>query len=290
MPDVTPEVRRLLLRAQRNEITAHHAYRRLAAMARTERNREVLQRIADDELRHYDMWRGRSGLDVRPDWVMVWAFVIAVRTLGVTFGVKMLERGEARAQVDYEALAEHVPEAREVLAEEADHEKVLFDMLDDAVLANVGSIVLGLNDALVELTGALAGLSFAFQDARLVALSGLITGIAASFSMAASEFLSQRAEGAEGAGKSALYTGLAYIVTVALLVGPFLVLADYRVCLAVSLVLAVLVILVFTFYLSVARGFDFRRRFLEMAGISLGVAAISFGIGVVVKSVLGVEI
>ncbi|MBD3220251.1 rubrerythrin family protein [bacterium] len=290
MTDVSPRTRRMLLRAQRNEINAHHVYRRLARMARSATNREVLERIAADELRHARMWRDRSGLEVKPDWLLVYGFAALVRVLGITFGIKLLEIAEARAQIDYDALVAAVPEAREVLTEEADHEKVLFEMLDDSVLANVGSIVLGLNDALVELTGALAGLSFAFQNTQLVALSGLVTGIAASFSMAASEYLSRRAEDAAGAGKSALFTGVAYIVTVAVLVAPFLIVDDHRVALAATLTVAVLIVAVFTFYLSVARGLPFRRRFLEMAGISLGVAAVSFGIGIGIKHLLGVEI
>ena len=90
----------------------------------------------------------------------------------------------------------------------------LLSMLDEEALKYMGSVVLGLNDALVELTGALAGLTFAFQNTKLIALTGLITGISASLSMAASEYLSSRADGEENAGRSALYTGIAYIITV----------------------------------------------------------------------------
>ena len=91
--------------------------------------------------------------------------------------------------------------------------------INEERLNYTGSIVLGLNDALVELTGTLAGLTFALQNTKLTALAGLITGIAASFSMAASEYLSQRSEGeSERASTSALYTGVAYICTVALLI------------------------------------------------------------------------
>jgi VIT1/CCC1 family predicted Fe2+/Mn2+ transporter len=155
----------------------------------------------------------------------------------------------------------------------------------------VGSIVLGLNDALVELTGALAGLTFALQNASLIALAGLITGIAASFSMAASEYLSMKSEGeTQRALKAALYTGAAYIVTVILLVIPYLVLANYFISLGVTLSVAVLIILFFNYYVSVAKDLDFRRRFLEMAGVSLGVAAFSFGVGYLIRIVLGVEV
>jgi len=73
-------------------------------------------------------------------------------------------------------------------------------------------MVLGLNDALVELTGTLAGLTFALKNTRLIALSGLITGIAATLSMAASEYLSARTEQESSrALKSSLYTGGAYV-------------------------------------------------------------------------------
>jgi VIT1/CCC1 family predicted Fe2+/Mn2+ transporter len=82
---------------------------------------------------------------------------------------------------------------------------------------------LGLNDALVELTGALAGLPLAFGDVKIIALSGLITGIAASLSITASEFIFTSAEDTEKKlGRAALYTGIAYVLTVTLLILPYL--------------------------------------------------------------------
>jgi VIT1/CCC1 family predicted Fe2+/Mn2+ transporter len=164
-------------------------------------------------------------------------------------------------------------------------------MLDEEGLRYAGSVVLGLNDALVELTGALAGLTFAFQNTRLIALAGLITGISASFSMAASEYLSTKSEeGEKKPLRSAIYTGIAYIVTVALLVMPYLVLENYLASLLWTILNAVLVIAVFNYYISVARGYNFRKRFVEMASISLGVALFSFILGNFIRIWLGVEI
>ena len=164
-------------------------------------------------------------------------------------------------------------------------------MIEEERLNYVGSIVLGLNDALVELTGALAGLTFALQNGVLIATSGLITGIAASLSMAASEYLSKRAENDERALKSALYTGITYIITVALLILPYLLMPNkYFISLIITLIIAVLIILIFNFYISVAKGLPFKSRFLEMAGISLGVAGLTFFIGFLVRITLGVSI
>jgi VIT1/CCC1 family predicted Fe2+/Mn2+ transporter len=53
---------------------------------------------------------------------------------------------------------------------------------------------------------------------------------------------------------------------------------------------AILVIAVFNYYLSVAKNLSFRRRFLEMAAISLGVALLSFVIGDVIRRVMGISI
>jgi VIT1/CCC1 family predicted Fe2+/Mn2+ transporter len=186
-----------------------------------------------------------------------------------------------------------VPEAREIIANEEAHEKELIGLLDEERLRYTGSVVLGLNDALVEFTGSLAGFTFALQDARIIAMVGLIMGIAASLSMAASEYLSQRSDGGDGKTdpkKASLYTGLAYIVTVILLVLPFLLLDNPYTALMSTLAMAVLVILFFTFYISVAKDLPFRQRFMEMALISLGIAGFSFAIGIVIRLALGVNV
>ena len=157
-------------------------------------------------------------------------------------------------------------------------------MIDEERLKYVGSVVLGLNDALVELTGALAGLTFALQNPRLVATAGFITGIAASLSMAASEYLSTKSEG-EGKDpvKSCIYTGIAYVLTVLVLILPFLLLNNLYLSLSITLSSAILIIFIFTFYISVAKGLPFKKRFFEMALISIGVASLSFIIGLFVR-------
>lgn len=290
-PPLDPEVRRLLLRAQKNEITEHEIYTRLATMVRGARNREVIERIAAEELAHYRAWKHYTGEEVAPDRLKILFFCAVCRLFGYTFGIKLMEKGEDRARANYARIAGAIPEAESILEDEERHEQELIALLDEERLRYVGSVVLGLNDALVELTGTLAGLSFALMNTRLIAVVGLITGIAASLSMGASEYLSQKTDG-DGIDplKAAIYTGSAYVVTVVCLIAPYLVFDHYLVALAFTLVAALLVILIFTFYIAVAKDLDFRRRFLEMAGISLGVAGISFAIGVLVRLAFGVEV
>ena len=276
-----------LLSAQRNEITEHLIYRRLSQWVKDPRNRSILQQISQDELRHYNFWRRYTRRDVPPDRVKVWMYLLISRIFGITFGIKLLERGEKLAQLAYEELSSLIPEAQSVVDDEDEHERQLINLIDEERLRYVGSMVLGLNDALVELTGALAGFTFALQNTQLIAATGVITGIAASLSMAASEYLSVKSEGgALNPSKAAVYTGATYVITVLFLILPYLILKNLYLCLGVTIFNATLLIFLFTFYISVARDMPFRRRFFEMALISLGIAALTFTIGFLVRGLL----
>jgi VIT1/CCC1 family predicted Fe2+/Mn2+ transporter len=277
--------------AQKNEITEYHIYSNIAELVKDKKNKKVLLDIANEELRHAKFWQTITKKDIKPNRWKIFKFTLIARFLGYTFAIKLMEKGEEQAQVNYTEIAEYIPEAEQIAEDEEKHENELIDLLDEEKLNYIGSIVLGLNDALVELTGCLAGLSFALQKTRLIGAVGIITGIAASLSMGASEYLSTKAEGnIETALKSSLYTGAAYIVTVLLLVLPYFIFKNYLLCLMITLSVGVLIIFFFNYYVSIAKDFPFRKRFLEMTFLSLGVAALSFGIGVIIRITLGVDI
>jgi VIT1/CCC1 family predicted Fe2+/Mn2+ transporter len=288
---ISDEIREKILTFQRNEITEYHIYRKLAQAIKSPENRQVLERIADDELRHYGQWKQYTGEDVKPKRLVIWVYYLISRVFGFTFGVKLMEAGEEGAQESYEQISSVIPEAATIQHEENEHEMALLGLLDEERLRYTGSMVLGLNDALVELTGALAGLTLALQDTNLIALTGSITGIAAALSMGASEYLATKAEDtSKNPLRASLYTGAAYIVTVLILILPYLIFENYYVCLACTLFGAILVIAVFNYYISVAKDEPFRPRFLEMAGLSLGVAAFSFLIGLVLRTFFNIDV
>lgn len=289
---LSEDIRKKVILFQQTEITEYHIYKRLAKRIKSGDNAKILDQIAEDELRHYKGWMEYTKEEVQPRWFFVWFYYMVSLVFGFTFGVKLMEMGEEKAQVNYEAVSQVIPEAKQYHEEEDKHEHQLLDMLDEERLQYAGSVVLGLNDALVELTGALAGLTLALQNGKLIALSGLITGIAASLSMAASEYLSTRSEETnKHPVRAAVYTGIAYIITVASLVMPYLLMPEnFYADLAIALGTAVLIIAIFNYYISVAKGESFRARFLEMAGLSLSVAAFSFIIGYFIRTWLGIEV
>jgi VIT1/CCC1 family predicted Fe2+/Mn2+ transporter len=291
-PEITdPVLLAAIMDSQQEEITEHAIYTGLARITAEPRNRQVLEQTAAVEYQHYEYWKRLTGKEIAPDHLRVTLFLLLCRILGITFGIKLMERGERRAQQVYRDLSAKIPDLERMLQDEKEHEQQLIGLIDEERLRYTGSVVLGLNDALVELTGALAGFTFALPNPRIIAVAGLITGIAASFSMAAAEYLSTKSQ-TDGRDpfRAAMYTGVVYLITVLALIAPFLVLANLYLSLAVTIITALLVMLFFSYYISVARDLPFRKRFLEMAGISLGVAALSFLMGILVRTYLGVSI
>lgn len=288
---LSPETRRQLIIAQRNEITEHYIYMRLAKIDKNAENSAVLAKIAADELNHYQIWKSYTGRDVSPNQWHIRKFYWISRILGLTFGVKLMEKGEENAQVNYSEIAAEIPEANEIGREEGEHENQLIGLLKEEKLEYIGSIVLGLNDALVEILGTLAGLTFALQNTKLVALAGIIAGIAGALSMSSSEYLSVKSEGKhDGALKSAIFTGIAYLFAVIFLVAPYLIFTSPFIALIVSVADSILIVLVYSYYISVANDQPFKRRFFEMVILSTVVGLISFGLGYLVRVLFGIEV
>lgn len=290
--EMPKNVQKKILSFQKDEVTSTLVYRKMAALLSDSGNAKIILDIADDEERHAQRWEGLTGKKIKADKWKVFSFSFISRVLGLTFAVKQLEKAESEAQGGYSEIEQWVPGVKEMIEDEHRHEKHMISLIDEERLRYAGSVVLGLNDALVELTGALAGFTFAFQNTRLIAMTGLITGISAAFSMASSEYLSQRSEGdgSVSPAKSAMYTGIAYIITVVLLVLPFFLTANFILALGLTLAIVVLIILSFNYYLCTAKDLPFRRHFLEMLSMSLGVTVLSFGVGIAVKHFLGIEI
>jgi VIT1/CCC1 family predicted Fe2+/Mn2+ transporter len=288
---LTNEINKKLLSSQRGEITEHTIYKKLAQSTKDAHNRKLLLHISDDELSHYNFWKQLTGKEVKPDWVKVWFYYLVSRIFGLTFGIKLLENGEKKAQINYRDIAKSIPEVFEIAEEEDSHERELIKIIEEERLHYIGAMILGLNDALVELSGSLAGFTLALQDSRLVAMVGLITGIAAALSMGSTSYLASKSEDlGRSPLKSGLYTGVAYIITVALMILPYLLISNVFIAMAVMICSVLIIILIFNFYISVAEDLPFMKRFSEMAAISMGIAAISFGMGYLMRYFFGIDI
>lgn len=164
--------------------------------------------------------------------------------------------------------------------------------MQDQIKKYTSSIVLGLNDALVEITGALAGLTLALRDTKIIGVVGLITGLAAAMSMAGSEYLSTEEEDSKKQASTAgIITGLAYLGGVVLLILPYFLLTTPLTALAGTVIMSIIIILGFSYYSSqIKEENKFLAKLKEMIVISLGVATINFFIGRLIRAYFDISI
>jgi len=290
MANFTEKQKKMMRNMQREEMTLYLIYKKMSKRMNEPRNKRVMNTIAQQEKKHAENWQAHTGEAPKPRRYKAFFFLVMSIVLGYTFVLRLMEKKETKEKAFYASLSETIPQIGEMVREEETHAQEIIDTIDEERLRYIRSIVLGLNDALVELTGALAGLTLAIVSTEIISLSGLITGIAASLSMAASEYLSTHATGRKDALKSSIYTGSAYIIVVMMLIMPYLLMDNRFTALATTLAISLTIIFVFNYYLSVTLKLSFKKRFTQMAVISLSIAAFSFLLGLVLGQLFGVDI
>ena len=289
---ISNELIRLVKKAQIDEEQGAILYEFMAKKEKNEENKKILMQMAKDEKKHAEVWKSITKIDLKPSKLSILKFKILAIVMGITFVIKTMQKKENLAQHEYEKMMEELPEAAKILEDERRHEKELYNMIDEERLNYIGAMVLGLNDALVELTGAIAGVTFALANTKLVALTGIVTGISATFSMTASNYLAERAEGNPNALKASIYTGLTYLLTVIFLVFPYLIMPTdmYLPALLCMIATVVFLVFIFNYYIAVVKSEPFWSKFMEMTAISLSVALIAFLLGLGAKMLFGIEI
>ncbi|MEO0295050.1 MAG: VIT1/CCC1 family protein [candidate division WOR-3 bacterium] len=284
---ISPQVLNLLLEAQRKEITEYYVYLYLAEKIKGEES-EKIRAIGEDEFKHYEKIKEITNREIKPSFFKIFLYKTIIKIFGIVFGLKLMEKGEELSEKTYDILEKHFEDFKDIRKEEKEHEMRLISFIKEERLKYLGSMVLGTSDALVELTGALAGLTFALRNSLLIVVAGFITGFSAALSMAGSEYLSVKAEriGDRNPLKSAVYTGFMYIAVVLILLLPYLILKNPFISLFFSLVFSFIIISLFTFYISVVYDEDYKERFFEMFLIILVVSFLSFLIGFLLREVL----
>lgn len=283
------KIKKVALNFQKNELTEYYIYKRFSEKLKGDKNSEILLKIANEELSHYEKLKKITGEALHPSKFRIFIFILISKIFGLTFTLKLMEKGEEFSQKNYEKFKDLFPESSEILKEEKEHEKLLLNMIDEERIKYIGSIVLGINDAIVELLGALVGLTFALKNTKIVGIAGFITGFSASLSMAASEYLSQKSESKENPLKASFYTGIAYLFTVLLMVFSYFLIKNPYIALLISILIASLIIFLFTFFVSIVKEVSFKKIFFEMFFISFGVAFLSFLIGLILRKLLNLE-
>lgn len=277
----------------RNEYRDYIVYKTLAEKERVPEFKKILEDLTAQEWADYQFWlKFSKQKKFSVSLLIVWKFILMRKVLGLTFIAKFLESAERKTIDAYNEFLKTVePELaaqiKKIVEHEEEHEDKFINQIKEEKVQFIGSIVLGLNDGLIELTGALVGFSFALANPKIVAMSGLITGIAASFSMAASSFMQARYEPGKNPKKAAFYTGLTYILVVLILTAPFLIFSSIFMALIFLAISIFLIITSASYYTSILFNRKFLRQISEMAVLSIGVAVLTFAIGLIFRSAFG---
>jgi VIT1/CCC1 family predicted Fe2+/Mn2+ transporter len=270
-------------------------YNELKKFEKDKNFRKILEKLSKQELKHYKFWISISTRKKYSISKLEILFFRIIRIIfGLTFTLKFLENHEKDVIKSYKNYLKKLKgktktKLKQIIKDEEFHENQLIKKVNEERVRYLGASILGLNDGLIELTGALAGLTAAFQNSFIVAISALIAGIAASMSMAASSYLQARTE-MKNPGKSAYYTGISYISVVLLLVLPYFLLSNIYLALIFSIFIAISVVSLTSFYISVLFERKYKKELVEMFAFSLGIAFITFLIGSLAKIFFKIEI
>lgn len=276
-----------LVRVQINEITEYHIYSKLAKKERDPEKQKILSSIAAQEKKHFEILAKITGLKPQPRKSKIILYTVLSALFGYHFSLKHMERGEEDAQQIYEKIGKKYPELLKIARDEREHEIQLIELINEERLEYISSMILGLNDGVVELLGTVAGLTLALKNPKLVATTSLIMGIAACLSMSASEYLSTTAEKEKNPLTAAFYTAVSYLAAVIAVVAPFFFFKSAITAFFFSLLFVFGLISFFNYYISVVKKERFLNRLVQMAGVVIAVSSISFLVGYGLRKYLG---
>lgn len=281
----------------RNQYQGYIIYQELARIESSPEFKKILCNLARHESEHFNFWKQFATTNnFSVSSFKRWSYRMARKIFGLTFTVRFLERHEKELINQYQHFLHEVKETRlkkqvqKIILQEQKNERILIGHIKEEKVEFISSIVLGLSDGLIEITGALVGFALAFRVNSLVALTGSITGMAAALSMASSAYMQARYETEKDARKAAIYTGITYLTVVGLLLLPFLVTTTIPAALTFLGTIILFIIGWTSFYTSILFERPFRKQFLEMLIFTVGVAGITFLIGLLLRHYFGVPL
>ena len=191
-----------------DEINDHLTYQELVGKSAKSPFYADMIRIAGMERGHADFWKAmllahNAPLPtVRINRTRLFVLRLLRLFINPVLLVSLLELGETSAVKRYMHFFKYADldesekqRLRAIILDEIEHETYFKETAKALGVGNLRDIVLGMNDGLVEILGAVAGLSAVYPgDPLIVAVSGLIVGIAGALSMGIGAFISVRSQ------------------------------------------------------------------------------------------------
>jgi|GEM_PF-2431643 VIT1/CCC1 family predicted Fe2+/Mn2+ transporter len=297
-------------------------YRIFGRLAKGEKDKDLrvlLGRLARMENAHMKIWADMAGRQEKESLLLslmtavrVYSFLLARKILGVAFVIMLLGKNEMNALERYrEAMKDVRLSAMDrkrfdtIIADEKYNEMDLKERIREyrGQLNYIRSIVFGLNDGLVEILAAVAGIAVVATNGTVVAVAGIIIGVAGTLSMAGGSYLSAKSDdlveevrkdekGRLGTTplQESLYTGAYYFFGSLVSVVPFVFGLSGVGGILAAVILVSMVLTTVSVIIAVMSRTSIKRRVFEMLAISLGAVMITVILGTVARVYFGVVI
>ncbi|WP_203227579.1 VIT1/CCC1 transporter family protein [Calorimonas adulescens] len=348
----------------KEEFNAAKLYSYLSQIEKDEENKKKFNELYQIEAEHVKFWykflkdRGYTLSERVSSFSLIWSkFLRSI--LGPRLYTSFLEMTESTSTETYYEFLTSVEMSdterenlKKIIEDELDHENFFEGVQNALPVGNIRDFIMGMNDGIVELLGAVTGLSAVYPTNPLfVGINGLVVGLAGALSMAIGTFISVRSqrqvnegikkkmsllfsvskerakrelinklaesgmpedmsnEVAERIGenedsmigllveesdenelRSAIFTGLAYIIGVVFPVLPYFLMGSSFSALALSALLAGLALAIVASVVSLTAGNpNIKGKIAEMVISGLGAAVVSYLFGLLVQGVFGIS-
>jgi len=257
---------------------------------------KIFSDLAITEKKHWDFWKKYSA-SKEPRTSKWGARLIVLISLlfGTTFAIKFLEKHEAGSIKKYRAVAHLIPEEDKtffanMIIEEEKHEHDFRNDIQSSYIKYISFVILGLADAIVEISGIHAGSLGIYDSTRLTGFAGIIAGAAASIAMASAAYAQAKQGFSGSASVSAAFTGVSYFVSAVVLATPYFLTENMITAVSASITFAVIILAVTNYYNSVISEKSFIRDFAEMVGITFGATIALYVLGQLIRSYFGITV
>jgi VIT1/CCC1 family predicted Fe2+/Mn2+ transporter len=281
-----------------DELTEHVVYHDLALREKDPTNRGALEQLSEKERMHYEFWKtllpAPKAEEVHARRYAVRGILLFRTIFGVTFTTKLLEAQKNDALKKYRDILGSIPESHkkrllEIIEDERSYERTLIAQLKEKRVSYIGFIVLGLADAIVEITGVHAGFLGVTGSTLLAGIAGVVVGFAASISMGSASYLQAKQEPKKSAILSGVLTWGSYLGSVILLALPYFLIRVMVPAFIVSTSVGIVLVAGFTFYGAIVFDRKFWREFGETVGLMLATALATFILGAAIGAVFHIN-
>jgi Uncharacterized membrane protein len=279
----------------RDEYIDYKVYSYLAKLERNKERKAILEKFAKLEYEHFLFWksmikkRERGSLDkLKISLIILFKYIF-----GLIFTIKLMERNEKRVIEEYKRIlnqfdGEAKIKLESIIKDEIEHENFWINQIKDNTTKYLGFIVLGMADAIIEITGVHAGFLGVTTSTIIAGIAGLVVGVSASIAMASAAYLQSKQSESLNPKISAIYTGVFYILTAVVLAIPYFLTHNMFFAFFSSLAVAITLIGFFNFYSSIIFERNFYKEFLTSSVLILVTATISFIFGELLGNLFGI--